>query len=535
MKTLVRPEMVKGARLLGDERPVAVLIDEAQEAYGKREIAKALAPELAPLLGAMQAQAGIQTQLNDMRKTLADLTKTEVTGSYPISGSQTNYGFAVYNLDAPSKKIFPVLSPFRNRVPRTPGRGGARKWKQITGISGSGGANPVLNHFLAELPSNTVGGMVLNLPPEITLTGADKTVSYVPIGASGSNSMVSQWAAESFEDLRALVGLSTLQALMLSEERGLWAGRTSAVAAPTITSATAGAASGSQVAITGFTTNVYVKVTAVTMMGESVASAASTVAVSAGQVVTVVIGTVTGAEGYNIYVSTGGADPGDASRFFAGTTGWNTFILQGALPTSGNTPPAGDSTASANAYLGVFPNLEQGGGTISSLNAALQANLADIANQFVTLYRNLKADPEEIWSAVGDRYNASQLAVTGGTTQLGYRLMIEQDSVTGIVQGALISQVINPATGRAVPWRTHPWMHDGNIVGLSFTLPFPNSQVPNVWEVNLPQEYVQIDWPVIDMNYRTSVLAFGALIPFAPGFNFWLKAIKSQNPSLTNQ
>src|SRR6185437_7419078 len=121
----------------------------------------------------------LNDQLAEMRKTIADLTKTEFTTTYPINNSSTIAGFAVYDLQAPSKKIFPVLTPFRNRVPRTSGQGSAINWKQITSISGSGGAQSVPTFFQGELPSNSVGGLTLNLPPEITFGAADKQTKYV--------------------------------------------------------------------------------------------------------------------------------------------------------------------------------------------------------------------------------------------------------------------------------------------------------------------------------------------------------------------
>ncbi|MHB8573554.1 MAG: hypothetical protein ACYDAY_11485 [Candidatus Dormibacteria bacterium] len=531
------------ANLYPDTRPAAELVAEAEEAWkaarsaSTDDISKGVAPQLQGLIAAQRGNDDLRSQLADLQKTVAELTKTEFTGTYPISGSQTGYGFAVYDLEAPSKKIFPVLTPFRNRVPRTDGEGSAVHWKQITSISGSGGAQPVVNHFLAELPSNSVGGLTLNLPPEIQWGAADKNTSYVPIGLSGSNSMISQIASRGYEDIRSLVGLSVLQSLMLSEERGLWSGRTTAVSAPTISSATAGAASGSQTAITGASgSTVYVKVTALTMMGESVASAATTVAsvTNGTSVVTVTIGTVTGAEGYRVYVSTGASDPGDASRWKAGECASNVFVIQGALPTSGATPPASDSTASANAYLGVFPQLEGGANFYNQvLNATL--TLANLQTAFQDRFDNLKADPEEMWTSASDRRSFSDLVLAqSGAAAQGFRINITPGA-DGITAGVIVSAVLNESTGREVPLRVHPWLHQGNLVGLSYTLPFPNSEVPNVWEVKGPQDYLAIDWPVIDMNYRTSVIAFNALIGYAPDFNFWIKGIKNANPTLTNQ
>lgn len=547
-------DLVKGARkghfLEGaeDERPLADAVDDAHEAWKSArgasiaDLQKSVMPQLQPMIQAMGGSSlNVGQELLELRKVIADLTKTEFTGSYPISGSQTGFGFAVYDLQAPSKKIFPVLTPFRNRIPRVSGVGSATQFKQLTEISGSGGSLAPVNHFLAELPSNSVGGLTLNLPPEIGFTAADKSFPFKPFGLSGSNSMISQIAGRGYEDIRSLVGLSVLQSLMLSEERGLFAGRTAAVAAPTIVSAVSGAPTGAQVALTGVTTNVWTQVTAITMMGESAASATTQTATSNGNCVTVTIGTVVGAEGYRVYVGTGGADPGVAAHFKMGETGFNVFVEQGAVPTSGpSTSGLVDSTASANAYLGVLASMEAfsnpyitGTGSVPALNAAIGLN--DVQGAFLDRYEQFKADIEELWTSASDRrgYTDLVLAQAGAAAQ-GYRIVVE-DGATNVVSGVVVSAVLNESTGREVPLRVHPWLHRGNLVGLSYTLPFPNSEIPNVWEVKLPQDYLAIDWPVIDMNYRTSVIGYGALIPYAPGFNFWIKGIKSTIPSIAQQ
>jgi hypothetical protein len=505
---------------------------EAYEALkdSRSSMAKSIAPEMGGLAVFIAQQAGLNQQAGELRKMLADLTKTEITATSPISGSSTIYGLSVYDLQVPAKKIFPVYSPIRNRFPRVPGRGGATNWKQITAITGSGGAQPNLNHFLAELPSNTVSGLTLNLPPEISFTATDQQVKFAPIGLSGSNTMISQFAGRGYEDIRQLVSLSTLQALMLMEERGLGSGRTTAVAAPAIASTSSQAATAGQTGLSGVTTAIWVQVSAVTMMGESVASSTSTQATSNGNVVTVNVTPLLGAEAYNAYVGTGVSDPGVASHFFMTSSGAPTFFLMGAIPTSGAIAPVADTTASSNAYLGYFRQMETGGGYISALNRAIALN--DVDTLFFQIYNSVKGDPEELWAAPGLRQDYSQLVLAQPSASAnGYRVAWTADQQSGITAGVVVTAILNKVTGREVPLRVHPWFKQGNLAAFSYTLPFPNTEVPNVWEVMLPQDYLAIDWPVTDMSYRTSVLAFGALIGYAPAFNGWLKGIYSSNPT----
>src|SRR5579859_7905215 len=50
----------------------------------------------------------------------------------------TASGLTFYELQAPAKNLYPVYTPIRNALPRTPGMGPATNWKSVTGLSGSG-------------------------------------------------------------------------------------------------------------------------------------------------------------------------------------------------------------------------------------------------------------------------------------------------------------------------------------------------------------------------------------------------------------
>jgi hypothetical protein len=50
----------------------------------------------------------------------------------------TGTGLTAYDLQAPAKNLYPVNTPIRNSLPRTPGIGPATNWRAVTGITGSG-------------------------------------------------------------------------------------------------------------------------------------------------------------------------------------------------------------------------------------------------------------------------------------------------------------------------------------------------------------------------------------------------------------
>ncbi len=515
-------------RIYGDQIEKAQLIKEAEDAYREAfkmpigDVEKSVAPQLRPLVQSLMGGgvSGMQSDLAAIQKVLADLGK-EITLTSPLSTA-----LAVYYLQQPAKKTFPVLSPWRNATPRVDGMGTAVHYKVLQGISNSGqGGVSNLRISMAELPQTTVNGVTLNLPPEISYAAADATTSFIPMGLGSSASLFAQIAARGFQDLRELAALSTLQSMMMGEDRLQWSGRTAALGAPTITVAAQTPNTGFS-ALTGVTTNVFVKATQVTMLGESAGSTAQSAAPSGAQDVLVTITPVTtngNAEAFNIYVSTGAADPGDGSRFFAGTTGYTKFELGGALPTSGATVPTSDTTNSANDFLGVFRTLEADSSFYSkALDTDLTLDVIDSACS--DRFDNFKVFLQEAWTTVRIRQRIKDQVLNNGTNASGYRIELGQD---GEVLGLVVSGILNPASNQNMPLNIEPWFKPGSLALVSRTLPFPNSQIPNVWEMMLPQDYMGIDWPVIDVNYRNSVVAYGALICYYPAANVWIRRIKN--------
>ena len=66
--------------------------------------------------------------IDQAKALMADATKTITTST----------GLTGYSLEAPAKKLYPVLTPLRNRIPRNSHQGQgatATNWKAITGIN----------------------------------------------------------------------------------------------------------------------------------------------------------------------------------------------------------------------------------------------------------------------------------------------------------------------------------------------------------------------------------------------------------------
>lgn len=100
------------------------------------QVIKNLSPEFSGQFGAFMAASpqntAMQSLVGQLNSQLTDLLGKSITLTSPLTS-----GFVPYDLVAPSSLIYPVYSPIRNKLPRTPGQGTSRRRKIITGISGS--------------------------------------------------------------------------------------------------------------------------------------------------------------------------------------------------------------------------------------------------------------------------------------------------------------------------------------------------------------------------------------------------------------
>jgi len=182
-------------------------------------------------------------------------------GIEKASTIQTSTGLVAYDLEAPSKNLYPVLTPLRNRIPRKTrgaGAGDGAHWKEVTSITGSG---------VASMPWVPEGQRAARM----ALVTTDKSASYVTLGEESDVTFEAQSAGEGFEDVMASNGMRLLQGLMIKEEYGILGGnRSVALGTPTAPTVTPEATGGT---IGAGTYNVAV--VALTQEGFLVASLAS--------------------------------------------------------------------------------------------------------------------------------------------------------------------------------------------------------------------------------------------------------------------
>lgn len=479
----------------------------------------------------------------------AELGKN-ITLTSPLSS-----GFVPFDLVAPSRLIYPVYSPLRNKIPRVPGQGTSHRAKLVTGVTGSqtgGVANARIS--IAEIQNGSLASnnWPLNLPPSGSQAAVDMNIPYKFFGLSESLSWLAQFAGQGFEDVSALANLVLLQEFMLGEEYSILSSTGTALTTPSNPTLAARAAGSNETTLSGVTTNVFVKVTALNYFGETLAQGSgASVAWSAGQVVDVTILPVNGAYTYNIYVTTG-ASAGTYHLMVAGT-GSAKVTLQGALPTTGTVLPTADTgTAATTDYEGwlsivdghastdasVYPSGFTGSYINKSVGQTLNHEVLFTAleamwdgttgNGNTSTSGAFRSDPAELVAEGSDIARLSDEVMQGGNSN-AYRLFLTQDDVGGFKTGAAVSEIQNPITRSVLRAVVHPWLKQGTAFLNSYTLPMSWSNVSNVWENVMVQDYLSINWPVIDASFRYSIYMYGALVCYAPQYNGVLQGLQQSS------
>lgn len=512
-----------GGPHLGGHKPQQSQASMFAQGLESADITKALSAETVESIKNQLAQADIGK----------DLSLTS-----PIST-----GLVAFDLEAPSKKLFPRETKARNRIPRKKGIGTSHRFKVISAITGTQTGVPDVYPGISDSTTTAFGGVNYLRGPKISYAGTDVAVSYSQFSLSDQVPWSAQFSGQGFEDIRQLSQTSVLYASMLEEEKLIISGRGSgsgflgALAAPTGATATARAVAGTETAITGGGTNIYAKVTAdAGPFGQSVLSSSVSVATGSGVVDITVPTMPVGAVGIRVYVGTGSSLPADTALWYAGRSSTNVFTIQGALPTSGVAASTVtlDTSAYAAGYDGILAVcLGPNSGYVNRTNAVLNsANPgAEFYRAFDVMYQNNGADPDEVLCNGSDRRQLSDLLKTSSSSSYQINVMnADNPDGTGSVHdariGALVTGLQNEVTGKMVALSVNRFVPQGIMPIISWSLPLPDSNVSDVWEMRLVTDYTGIQWPVSQFAYECSSYWYGAMICAAPGWNGAIAGIK---------
>lgn len=460
---------------------------------------------------------------------------------------QTSNGLVAYDLEAPAKNLYPVLTPLRNRIPRvTKGSeaGTGANWKSVTGISGGGVRS------MGWVPEG-------QRAPRMVMTTEEKSAPYVTLGEESDVTFEAESAGAGFEDVLATSGMRALQSMMIKEEYAILAGNRSVdlgiPATPTLSAAGSGAtlpAATYSVVVFALTHEGYLAASLVDGIkrsvsitgqdgktytlngGSSRASAAATQAVTLGQTLSCSTPAIRGATAYAWFVGTSGNE-----RLEKITT-INSATFNAPLAASGQTLASitdGSTDRSKNnlAYDGLlysafnssslayYRALATGtAGTGTSLTPSGDGSIVEIDDMLRSFWDNYRISPEELYVSAQELKSITKKVLTGSGTPLVRFAMDINSEKPELIGGQIVGSYFNPFTvngGQVIPIRLHPNLAPGTIFAWAENLPayYESANVPQTAMVQNRRDYYQINWAPITRANETGVYCETALKVYA--------------------
>lgn len=468
---------------------------------------------------------------------------TDLQKAWTQSGTATS-GLTYYDLEAPAKSLFPVITPLRNEIPRVSGKGGIQaNWRAVTGINTTG--------LSAGVSEGNRGGLH-------TSTTADYLAAYRGLGLEDSVTFEADYAARGFDDVKAIATQNLLRALMIQEERIILGGNgTNGIAlgttpTPTLAAITTGGSIADSttvsvicVALTheGFMNASMANGVQFTVVRTNADSSVDTVSGGAAQKsaaatqatgtpgtnasrISATVTAVRGAYAYAWYAGTAGNEK------IAAITTINSVIIS-ALPGSGQAASVGPSADHSKNTL-VFDGLltfavksGNGGyyvaqatgtaGTGTPLTADASGGISEFDTALQWFWDTYRLSPSEIWVSSQEMNYIRKKVLTGSSNAAQRFVFTAQQN--GFMGGSMIKGYSNPFTmGEAadIPIRLHPNMPAGTVLFVTKQLPYPLSGVTNVNQIRTRQEYYSLEWPMRSRKYEYGVYCDEVLQCYAP-------------------
>lgn len=459
----------------------------------------------------------------------------------------TAAGLVAYNLEAPSKNLYPVLTPLRNRIPRktkSVGAGTAANWKEVTAIQAGG---------IISMPWIPEGQRA----PRMNVTTADRNASYRTIGVEADVTFEAANAGQGFEDVNATTATRLLQQTMILEEYALLGGNNTVdlgtPATPTVSNAGTGgtiAAATYNVRVFALTLEGYFAATiadgvkrqiTITGMdnktytlngGSSITSAAGSTTTS-GTTSTISASTtaIKGAVAYAWYVGTSGNEKLEAITTInsvkltalAATGAAYSAISDGATDRSKNTIAFDGLLYQAfkTGSLAYYRALATGtAGTGTTFTASGRGTIVEIDTMLRSMWDNYRLSPDEMYLNAQEIYSLTKLVFTDGANAM-VRFTIDVAATDPkVVAGQVVGYYMNPYTvngGQLIPLRIHPNLPPGTLLAWCLDLPpyYESSNVSTTCEVECRAEYYQPVFAMVTRAKETGVYAEEVLKAYA--------------------
>lgn len=443
-------------------------------------------------------------------------------------------GLQAYNLEAPSKKLYPVMTPLRNRIARVSGGYATQaNWKAITGIN--------TTNVRAGVSEGNRGGQVQHAMKEYF-------AAFRGIGLEKSVTFEADYAGRGFEDVKALAVMQTLQSLMVQEEMILLGGNTSLALGKTptpalVTAAQPGAklsgsisvicvalglqaywdvaganngAAGQELNVAtaqvpGQITRTNADGSTDTFGGGSAqASDAATVSANANQkIVASLPQAVRGAYAYAWFWGAAGQE-----KLGAVTTTASVEIAADALGTQKADGLKSDNSTSALEFDGLLTQIAKAdSGAFYADNAGKlltsddAGGILELEAAFVDFYNKYRLSPQTIYISAKDLVGMTKLVLGSKAGAPLLSLSVDVSNAAAIRAGVKLGSFLNKVTGDEVDVVVHPNLPTGTLLFYSERIPAYLDGVSSLLRVLTRQEYYQIEWPLRTRKYEYGVYA----------------------------
>ena len=456
-------------------------------------------------------------------------------------------GLSAYDLQAPAKNLYPIVTPLRNALPRVARHnpGDAARWRTITSIVGSG------YDAMGWVPEG-------QRTASMSYSAQAQVAPYLTLGEEDTVTFEAEAASQGFEDLNATATLRLLQKTMRKEETALLGGNASLAlgtpAAPTLSASGSGAtlpaATYSVIvvalsfegyrnsSISGVATSKTITgndgATYTLNGGSSMRSANATQAVTLGQSLNAIAPLVNGAVAYAWYVGAASAETLQAITTI-NSAAFNAPLIPGQqAATAIITDNSRNATLAFDGLLTVGFNPANSGyvqalasGTAGSgtfLTASGRGSVVEIDNMLVAMWNNYRLSPTALYVNAQEQKNITTKSLTSASGPL-IRYNVAADGDNGGPYGVSASGVVrwyyNPFSvdgGFDIPVKVHPDLPPGTILALCERLPvwYQSNQTPNVAEVLTRRDYYRVDWPLRTRRREFGVYTEQTLAVYAP-------------------
>jgi len=467
----------------------------------------------------------------------------------------TTSGLTYYDLQAPAKNLYPVITKLRNRTPRVGrpvGYGVQANWKVVSAITGSG------YDAMGWVPEGQRSAAM-------SYTTTNASAPYVTIGEEDYLTFEAEAAAEGFEDLNATVTMRLLQKMMRKEESGLLAGNAAsggiALGTPSTPSLSASGSGATLPAATyyviavalspegylnnkGSVANGFTPTKSITGMdgqtytlngGSSNKSSEASQAVSAGQTLFASVVPITGAVAYAWFV---GTSSGSETLQAITTINSVAFAAPLATGTQAISTVTADCSQNALAFNGYLVNAFAGGslttqptgtaGTGTPLTASGRGSIVEIDTMLQNMWNNYRLGPTVIYVSSQEQKNITNKVLSNASGPLlRYDVSATPGQPYAITAGGQIKYYFNPFTGGGVddpgggdmiPVAAHPDLMPGTMLAICEKLPewYQSNEVPNTAEVITRRDYYRVDWPIQTRKREYGIYAEEVLAVYAP-------------------